>query len=555
MFSKHSKPYDEAATSPSKRFRHNAADLFLKGEVSGARMASLFADAEQAGARSVSDVAKTNRGGHAHRDLLRKLRRRHWPKLYHADVRVWNRRLQAMEVISVPALLPHEVLSVVAGRSNMEALCSREGLSAAARAHLTIAEARMSPGPPILAMGLWLDGTPCNWDRSEGVETIAYSFPGLAQGIASLRLPFSVVMQKHCIKQETLDDLLQVFVWSMKHLGLGINPARRHDGTPFGASEQHRLKMSGKDLPLRALLVEVRADWKCLKDVFRLPGWQENAGCCWRCTADHETRRDCSSTAVWRNARLGHWDMIARWMEAGVTPSPILGCPFFDISIFALDWLHIMDLGVACDFMGNFFKLLLKHKPGHTQALRCQALFRDVVDYYERMGVESRLDNLTLQMLGKDGGPPKLRAKAAEARGLIGFCREQAELLSEEDPVEGAAKQAAVHLDACYFCLHDLAYSHEVMKENSRKFCLLLASLEATAEAPNWRMKPKTHLMQEMCEMSEGNPTRHWTYRDEDFGGSMAATARVRGGRGSARVVGLNVLSKFTARHPVPAIR
>jgi hypothetical protein len=91
-------------------------------------------------------------------------------------------------------------------------------------------------------------------------------------------------------------------------------------------------------------------------------------------------------------------------MEAGVTPSPILGCPFFDISIFALDWLHIMDLGVACDFMGNFFKLLLKHKPGHTQALRCQALFRDVVDYYERMGVESRLDNLTYKCWERMGG-------------------------------------------------------------------------------------------------------------------------------------------------------
>ena len=81
---------------------------------------------------------------------------------------------------------------------------------------------------------------------------------------------------------------------------------------------------------------------------------------------------------------------------------------------------------------------------------------------------------------------------------------------------------------------------------------MLLAGLEEVAEEPNWRLKPKAHLMQEMCEMSQVNPTKHWTYRDEDFGGTMAAMARVRGGRGSAKVAGQNVLLKFQAKCKLP---
>ena len=78
--------------------------------------------------------------------------------------------------------------------------------------------------------------------------------------------------------------------------------------------------------------------------------------------------------------------------------------------------------------------------------------------------------------------------------------------------------------------------------------------LERFSDGVSWRMKPKTHLMQELCEFTTTNPSSNWCYRDEDSGGTMAAMARVRGGRGSARVVGTNLLRKFVARHPVPAI-
>ena len=102
--------------------------------------------------------------------------------------------------------------------------------------------------------------------------------------------------------------------------------------------------------------------------------------------------------------------------------------------------------------------------------------------------------------------------------------------------------------------LEPAAYDGTVLADNSRKFCVLYSALESTvgATCPRWRMKPKTHLMQELCEMHTHNPSSNWLYRDEDFGGSMAAFARRRGGPARPAVVSACVLMKFRARHPLP---
>jgi len=247
--------------------------------------------------------------------------------------------------------------------------------------------------------------------------------------------------------------------------------------------------------------------------------------------------------------------MLVRWREKQVSPCTIVGAPFFKVDIFELDWLHIMDLGVCCDFLGNCFLLLLQHKPGTRKEQRVRALYLDIVEYYNRTKVESRLDSLTESMLVAPNRPPKLRAKAAEARFLVPFCKEQAARhLVDTDPEQAAAKAAAAHLHECYECLHEASFDHVHLRDNSRKFCILYAALERVSgtTALKWRMKPKMHLMQELCEMATTNPSKTWTYRDEDFGGSIAAFARIRGGPASAKVVGTNVLQRFRARHDLP---
>ena len=44
-----------------------------------------------------------------------------------------------------------------------------------------------------------------------------------------------------------------------------------------------------------------------------------------------------------------------------------------------------------------------------------------------------------------------------------------------------------------------------------------------------------------------------WTYRDEDFGGTVAKYSKRRGGKNTPLSTGRNVLMNFYAKHRVPA--
>ena len=91
------------------------------------------------------------------------------------------------------------------------------------------------------------------------------------------------------------------------------------------------------------------------------------------------------------------------------------------------------------------------------------------------------------------------------------------------------------------------------LTRHSRTCCLLTVALEA-ANKKLWRVKPKMHLFQELCEMQSSSPADSWTYRDEDFGGTLAKVSRRRGGLNSPLGTARSVLQRFAAKHAVPAI-
>ena len=165
-------------------------------------------------------------------------------------------------------------------------------------------------------------------------------------------------------------------------------------------------------------------------------------------------------------------------------------------------------------------------------------------------------NNLTLKMIRKSASvPPKLRGRAAEVRGLVPFAAQVAqELLSDADPVESTAKQCASHLLACYNCLAAASYCPDQLADHSRRLCLLWVALEAATPEDHtiWRVKPKLHLFQELCE-SGSRPSTCWTYRDEDFGGCLAKLSRRRGGKKSPFSTAQSVLYRFIAQHPAPS--
>ena len=59
---------------------------------------------------------------------------------------------------------------------------------------------------------------------------------------------------------------------------------------------------------------------------------------------------------------------------------------------------------------------------------------------------------------------------------------------------------------------------------------------------------------QELAEMDGCQPALSWTYRDEDFGGTVAGLVRRRGGPRTIAATGSQVLQRFVGRHQVPVL-
>jgi hypothetical protein len=478
-----------------------------------------------------------------------------WPRDYVAEIRVWNPKTQAAELAKVSFLLPHEVVEAMCRLGNREALYQQEGLDATSLAHLRSCEARRNC--PLVGLGLWSDGAPCNWDRSESVEIVSMNLPGLVGPYRALRVPVVAISKRNVAPEATFLDIFAIVTWSLESLFAGRFPAARHDGEPFHPDlDGQRARRAGAELGLSGVLCEVRGDWKMMSDVFGLPSWSERGGICWYCKCTKAELRDVGEGAAWRTNPLSHYELLQRIREKGRTLSPLFAAPLVRASIFRVDWLHAVDLGVAADFMGNVFAMLLPKLPGATLKDRCRSLWLRVQAYYETFQVQDKLTDLTLTMILRPKAPPKLRASAAQARALVPFVAQAAEALLPGDGLEEAARMGAKHLEACYQALSAGAPNRqERLAVSARLFALQYIALERASPTPTaWRVKPKMHLFLELARQ-RGDPSRSWCYRDEDFGGSISRMSRRRGGALKPQHTSQKVLQNFRLKSRVPRLR
>lgn len=560
MFNKRARAYGVGDLPPAQRLRHNIADLFAANSVSGVRAQELFNDAVAAGDVHSQPLRGQSRG-HEARDLRRRLMKHNmWPASYQANCRVWNPKLHREEVQSVNFLLPHEIIGAIAKVSQKETLLQTGDMDPRSLLHLRRCEEHA--GERLLAVGLWGDGAPCNWDRTESIEIFTINLPGLSGRHRNIRVLLCGLSKKHFVTTSTYNDLLAIISWSFQCLAAGVHPATRHDNTPWGPGDVSRKRHAGQAIGVRGALVEVRGDWKFMKECFGFPGWTNIAGICWQCSCTPATLRDVTGDAAWRHERLGHWDVIQKILNNNVEISPIFTIPWIDTSIFRPDWLHAVDQGVAADFLGNFLYYLVKNRkvPGNTEAARCTTLWSWVLQYYDEHNVQDRLQNLTMSMLCKSRArSPKLRSSAAQCRALVPFAVALAMrpgVLNEAYDVEIAMRAAAQHLHQCYEALSSRSvFWEDVLRTSSRRFAAQYVALEEDAgigEGP-WKVKPKMHMFLELC--SDGSrPSLFWTYRDEDFGGSCAAWARRRGGLLRAGSTSATLLSRFKLKSSIPRI-
>ena len=261
-----------------KRLRENLVDLYSSNSITGQRTQSIVNDAADAGLDAFNHLVGPV-GKNSKRNLSRKLmKNKKWPPLYYADVRVKQKGTEKIVKKKMGFLLPHELISIAANYNPV--LMDQSKLSEENKQHVQLAASTWGvDSGSIIPCGLWIDGTPCNWDRSDSLENVCLNFPGVA-GHASLRIPLASITKRHCTTAETFDDILAVITWSFQILRGGEYPSMRHDGTKFkDGQDKYRMKHKNQKLH-HALLCEVRGDWKMYKDVLRLPGWQEAESCC-----------------------------------------------------------------------------------------------------------------------------------------------------------------------------------------------------------------------------------------------------------------------------------
>ena len=81
----------------------------------------------------------------------------------------------------------------------------------------------------------------------------------------------------------------------------------------------------------------------------------------------------------------------------------------------------------------------------------------------------------------------------------------------------GKGPQVTKELRACYGCVFgpDRGDARD-LGTHCRRLCTLWVNLELQQEH-RFAVKPKLHLFQELCELEDGSPARHATYRDEEM--------------------------------------
>ncbi len=548
----------DASAPPGKRLRTLLLDFFESNEVSARRVHQACQTAAAAGVEECEGLAAAGSHGrhpsHLVRDLLRMGMRRHqWPQLYWIRAPFLDPKTKEEVWWRLPLLLPHEILSAIVTKgTTIEVLSSLENMAESSRRH--VLAHRLSLGDPCLVgIGLWLDGVPfAGHGRSESLEVLTMCLPGLAEKTRDLRIPLAAYPKQFQIGCKTWDTIFSVLVWSMEALLAGRWPLARHSDEAFGPEDSIRKKKAGLQLGCRAILCEVRADWAALKQVFRVPQHNEREGMCMRCGCTPEEVRLVDSTAPWRARPLTHWEVLERMAKRPQGISPLLSAPTVRVSCFVLDWMHISDLGVAADFAGGCFSLLVEVGPGSAKA-ECRALFLELQAWYEQKGIENRLPALELNHFRRPNSTPKLKSKAAPCRALIPWLPEALQGRLGASAIHNTVKSAAQALSACYSEVTSESCDPAHLHAAGRRFAILLVALEAQLPQ-HFGVKPKLHWWLHLVEDCESSPAAQWFYRDESVGGLLARSAARRGGPNNPAVVGASVLRRFQARHPCPLL-
>ena len=278
MLGKKKRAYEPDELSARARLRANLGDMLARNEIPANRIAELANDINRVAPTECSNLRGPT-GSNAARRLRRQfLKKSQWMPDYLADVRTWNPKTQKIVSSRLPMQLLHEVVAVLHKAGIKDVFSCRDNMDPLSLEHLLHCEEQA--GCELLGMGIWGDGAPTQWDRSETIDVISVNFPGLTGKYKGLRIPL-VALPHSRVCAETWLDIFEIIKWCLTILATGAWPTCRHDGSPWQKSDNCR--KTARPFP-RAALVEVRQDWKFAVEVFGFPAHNTAEGCCWKCT-------------------------------------------------------------------------------------------------------------------------------------------------------------------------------------------------------------------------------------------------------------------------------
>lgn len=542
-------------------FRNHMIQLYVKNKFSAPETVALARAATMAGAAGIADFGRVGQNEadptkNAARDLMAKmLKGCSTPPLYWCTMPLYNKNTNMLDDTDMPVLLPHEVFaSIVTNEHITDLLACKPEIETIRKK--VCASLGLDP-TQALAIGIHGDGVP--HQKRKSIEVLSWNF---LSDSCSKRILFCLIEKDCCCKcgcggRHTLEKFLEIFSWSVRCMIEGKHPSTRHDGSQFTSKDASRAKQAGKDLPAKAVLLQVRGDWSWYKQVFSFPSWSSSS-ICWLCGADKARIpfTDFSLTAAWRRARYAKGEFWRKLRDQNLEPSCLFSIPGMSLEYVCIDVLHALDLGITQDALGNAIWEFMNSGAieGRTQQARLSSLWMLLKSHYKTLKTPNQLQGLTLDMLKRPGKGPRLRAKGAETRGVVSFAVECATALHEHcHNTHSLTVLKCISSLMDFYLLMMLPKWHAPEAASAcRQFCLLYAALRAEAAATGddqtWRIKPKMHLFAELAEFQApwmGNPSAYWNYADEDFVGWVAGIASSRGGPTSAASTAKRTLERY----------
>jgi hypothetical protein len=187
MYSKRNRVND-FENNDGSRTRRRIEDMFLRNAMSGEDAQGFLRDGVRDGLPRPQELEHLASGNKKNisRNLRRRILKPHkktWPAPYVASIRVWDRK-KGIEVRKrLPILLPHEIVGTMLRENSLDTLTQQTWMDTTTSSHLekSKSELGLATAQPILGLGLWMDGVPCNWDRTDSLEVFSLNLPGISR--------------------------------------------------------------------------------------------------------------------------------------------------------------------------------------------------------------------------------------------------------------------------------------------------------------------------------------------------------------------------------------